>query len=215
MLIRLDEVISKYKPVNEIDYEQLFKYKNKVLFRMLKYDDEHRDKIVDHLFFKLTDETQIEEFKNVLKELNMYDTFVNIIKESDNDKYKQHLVLFYENDLIDELYKSEYNLAKHIYKNRKKAGAWNCCYEHLFQLASIANERETLLLIKKQLVKLIKNSTKAKYILNLEQLLLSGRKIGEKDLLSIKDREEFLIKEFTEEVEKLYVLNKRNKKGKE
>lgn len=213
-IINLGEIdISKYVPRVDDDFERLKKYKPKILFGLLRYDNKHRDLVIEHLFFRLKSEEDIEEFKNTLKDIKVYDDFVKKIKISKNDKYKQHLALYYENSLVDEIYNGEYNLAKQIYKNRKKYGPRDYCYDHLLKLASIADDYTTLLLIKDELTKLVKESTRATYFLNIYQLLFQGKVFSEEHRLNIKDDEKFLIDDFTEEAERTYMLHQKRKKN--
>ena len=202
---------SKYTPTKEEDFKCLNRYKPERLFSLIRCNDKHKNQIIDHLFFRLKEEEEIEEFKSTLKDINEYNEFVNQIKNSKNDKYKQHLALYYENSLIDELYNGEYNLAKQIYKKRKKLSSNNYCCEHLLKLASIADEYTTLLIIKEELVKLVKESIRATYIYNLYQFIFEGRMFTEENRLNIKHYEKFMIDDFINEAEKSYLINQRNK----
>ena len=76
---------------------------------MLRYDTEHRDKLIDYLFFESVDFGHEIEFKQVLKDLNLYDYMVNRVIESNNFHKIAFLAVAYEPYLVDTIFGGEEN----------------------------------------------------------------------------------------------------------
>lgn len=142
-----------FKPTKEEDYKKLDVYKIKRLFDMLRYDKEHRDVLIDHLFFESVRFRKEEEFKQLLKDLKLYDYMVNRVMES-NDFHKIALLaVVYEPYLVDTYFDGEEKLVNLIHEKRHDNKPDPSCYEELmyYYLARIIQNEKTLQLMEEKM----------------------------------------------------------------
>ena len=165
---------SNYIPITDKDFDNLYVYKINTLLRVLKKEKKHRQKLIDNIFIRLTKQDDIDNFISFLIENNLYNNYVSSILEKDDELYKMHLALYYDNDYINIIYKSKYNLAKQIYKYGKSYQLRNYTYDYLIKLSSLECDYKTLALIKKIVIKLLKKESKDLRIYKLRELFFGN-----------------------------------------
>ena len=147
---------SENMPITEEDFDNLDNYKISTLFRVLKTDKKHQNKILNNLFIRLKKDEEIEYFKNFLIKNDIYNYYFSSIAQSNNDVYKIHLALYYDNNYIKSLFKDTNNLAKQIYKYGKNYRLNSNTFEYLIKLSSLDCDYKTQSTIKKIVIKLFK-----------------------------------------------------------
>ena len=165
---------SDYIPVNDNDFNNLDKYKINTLMKLVMKDKKNRKKILDNIFIRLYKDEDIENFSNFLVKNNLYIEYLGSIVNSDNELYKMHLSLYYDNSCIKCLYKNKANLAKQIYKHGKNYELRGYTYEYLTKLSSLDCDYKTLSLIKKITIKLLKKESLDLKLYRIRELLLGN-----------------------------------------
>ena len=162
---------SEHMPITEEDFDNLDNYKTSILFKLLKFDKKHQKKLLDNIFIRLHKEEDIEKFKQYLYDHDMYNSYFLDISHSDDEVYKIHLSLYYDDTYIKEIYGNKCNLAKQVYKSGKDYKLSNNTFDYLIKLSELDCDIKTDATIRKVVMKLIKKEVVELQLYRLREMI--------------------------------------------
>ena len=162
---------SDYIPIKDEDFDNLDKYKLSTLLKLITKERKNRKKLLDNIFIRSYKDEDVFNFSECLLKNDLYNEYMVSIIHGNDEFYKMHLALYYDNDHINTFYKDKYNLAKKIYKYGKNYELQGYTYEYLTKLSSLDCDYRTLALIKRIVIKLLKKESLDLKLYSIKELL--------------------------------------------